>query len=76
MSFMPGLLPSFAFSKAHIIPASSTGLSAVHPTLLNMCQLQSDKVEVAQKLCQNCGKTVYCSYLLFGIYKLEVIKSI
>lgn len=53
---MQGLLPSFASSTAHIIPAFSTGLSAVRPTLLNMCQLQSDKVEVAQKLCQNCEK--------------------
>lgn len=56
MSFMQGLLPSFASSKAHIIPAFSTGLSAVRPTLLNICQLESDKVEGAQNLCQNCGK--------------------
>lgn len=56
MSFTQGLLPSFASSKAHIIPDFSTGLSAVRLTLLNKCQLQADKVEVAQKLCQNCGK--------------------
>lgn len=44
---MQGLQYSFASSKAHIIPDFSTDLSAVHLTLLNMCQLHSDEVEVA-----------------------------
>lgn len=44
---MQGLLYSFASSKAHIIPDFSTDLSAVRPTLLNICQLHPDKVEVA-----------------------------